>query len=298
MDYPVVSATAALATAVTVAWWAKIDVSVLFESPLVGRGQWWRLLTSALPHINVLHLIFNLSWLWVLGTKIERVLGHLSTLLLFLILAIGSGAFEYAFLGPGVGLSGVGYGLFGLLWVLSARDPRFAGAMDRPTMNLFVGWFFLCVVLTVAKVWAVGNVAHGSGAILGILIGFAITLPQWRVALSVTVAVLTLFGVWGSVWGRPKINFSSQAGLEEGQLAYLALKDGKADDGVKWSLDALRYRPNDAGLWFNLGIGYETLGNREQALAAYEKAVSLDPANANYADALAQLKQAKAQSRD
>src|SRR5277367_4135118 len=94
MDYPVVSATAALATAVTVAWWAKIDVSVL-ESPLVGRGQWWRLLTSALPHINVLHLIFNLSWLWVLGTKIERVLGHLSTLLLFLILAIGSGAFEY-----------------------------------------------------------------------------------------------------------------------------------------------------------------------------------------------------------
>jgi membrane associated rhomboid family serine protease len=103
MDYPVVSATAALATAVTVAWWAKIDVSVLFESPLVGRGQWWRLLTSALPHINVLHLIFNLSWLWVLGTKIERVLGHLSTLLLFRILAIGSGAFEYAFLGPGVG---------------------------------------------------------------------------------------------------------------------------------------------------------------------------------------------------
>jgi hypothetical protein len=42
MQYPVVSATAALAVAVTLAWWGKIDVSVLFESPQVGRGQWWR----------------------------------------------------------------------------------------------------------------------------------------------------------------------------------------------------------------------------------------------------------------
>src|SRR3984957_3300188 len=131
MQYPVVSATAALAIAVTLAWWGKIDVSVLFESPQVGRGQWWRLLTSALPHINILHLIFNLSWLWVLGTKIERILGHLNTLWLFLILAIGSGAFEYAFLGPGVGLSGVGYGFFWLLWGFSVRGPRVAGAVGH-----------------------------------------------------------------------------------------------------------------------------------------------------------------------
>jgi GlpG protein len=295
MQYPVVSATAALAVAVTLAWWGKIDVSVLFESPQVGRGQWWRLLTSALPHINILHLIFNLSWLWVLGTKIERILGHLNTLWLFLILAIGSGAFEYAFLGPGVGLSGVGYGLFGLLWVLSARDPRFAGAMDKSTVNLFVGWFFLCVVLTVAKVWAVGNIAHGSGAILGILIGFAIALPQRRMVLSLAVAALILFGVWGAAWGRPKINVSSTAGLQEGQLAYLALKDGQNDDGVKWSLDALRYRPNDAGLWYNLGIGYEGLGKSEQAIAAYEKAVALEPGNTEYSGALSQLKQGKTQ---
>jgi len=235
MDYPVVSATAVLAIAVTVAWWAKIDVSVLFESPLVGRGQWWRLMTSALPHVNVLHLIFNLSWLWVLGTKIEKIFGHLNTVLLFLVLAIGSSAFEYGFEGPGVGLSGVGYGLFGLLWVLSVYDPRFAGAMEKSTVNLFVGWFLLCVVLTMAKVWAVGNIAHASGAMLGMLIGSAISIPRLRVVLSLGVAALTLFGVWGSAWGRPKINLSTEAGLQEGQLAYLALKDGNAEDGVDWS---------------------------------------------------------------
>jgi len=59
--------------------------------------------------------------------------------------------------------------------------------------------------------------------------------------------------------------------------------------------DALRYRPDDAGLWFNLGIGYEALGKREQAIAAYEKATSLDPSNPQYSNALAQIKQAKTQ---
>ena len=39
MQYPVVSATAALAVAVTLAWWAKIDVSVLFDLLLKVKAK-------------------------------------------------------------------------------------------------------------------------------------------------------------------------------------------------------------------------------------------------------------------
>ncbi|HEY0701984.1 MAG TPA: rhomboid family intramembrane serine protease [Candidatus Acidoferrales bacterium] len=282
MQYPVVSATAALAVAVTLAWWAKVDISTLFASPQIGRGQWWRLLTSVLPHINLFHLIFNLSWLWVLGTKIEKIFGHLNTVLLFLILGLGSNAFQYALDEPGVGLSGIGYGLFGLLWVLSARDPRFAGAMDKSTVNLFVGWFFLCVVLTATHVWNVGNIAHGAGAIFGILIGFAIAIPRLRPSLTLVVVLLSAFSVWGSAWGRPKINFSSNAGWEEAHFAYLAMQDGNYADAVRWSLDSLRYRPNDAPTWYNLGVAYENLGQSDQAYSAYDKAAKLDPNNTDY----------------
>jgi len=120
-----------------------VDISPLYESAEIRRGQLWRLVTSIFPHIDILHLAFNLYWLWVLGTVVERVYGHAKTILLLALLAVGSNSLDFAFDQGGVGLSGVGYGLFGLLCVLSERDERFRGAIDRRTVQLFVGWFFI-----------------------------------------------------------------------------------------------------------------------------------------------------------
>jgi len=44
--------------------------------------------------------------------------------------AVGSSAAEFALFQGGIGLSGVGYGLFGLLWVLSWHASDFAGGVD------------------------------------------------------------------------------------------------------------------------------------------------------------------------
>jgi membrane associated rhomboid family serine protease len=116
--YPVVAGTALLAVGVTVAWWAKVDISPLFETAMIRRGELWRLVTSILPHGGILHLVFNVYWLWVFGTFVEEVYGHLKTAALVLLFAVGSGAWEFAIAVGGIGLSGVGYGLFGLLWIL------------------------------------------------------------------------------------------------------------------------------------------------------------------------------------
>jgi membrane associated rhomboid family serine protease len=161
----------------------KVDISPLYESAEIRRGQLWRLVTSIFPHIDILHLAFNLYWLWVLGTVVERVYGHAKTILLLALLAVGSNSLDFAFDQGGVGLSGVGYGLFGLLCVLSERDERFRGAIDRRTVQLFVGWFFICIVTTLTHTFVVANVAHGAGAILGALAGLASTLPNRRRAL-------------------------------------------------------------------------------------------------------------------
>jgi len=184
LKYPVTAGTGLLAIGVTLAWWAKIDVTPLLESLMVRRGEVWRLVTSIFPHLGALHLIFNLYWLWVFGTLVEEIYGHFKTAGLFLLFAIGPNTLEYAFSNGGVGLSGVGYGLFGLLWILSRRDERFREAIDGKTIQLFVVWFFICVVLTLTNVMSVGNIAHGAGAVLGILTACAITmrsagLPSW-----------------------------------------------------------------------------------------------------------------------
>jgi membrane associated rhomboid family serine protease len=149
---------------------------------MIRRGELWRLVTSIFPHAGILHLAFNIYWLWVFGTLVEEIFGHLKTAALIVLFAVGSGAWEFALASGGVGLSGVGYGLFGLIWMLSRHDERFKDAIDARTVQLFVGWFFFCIVATVTNTMPVANIAHGTGAVLGILAGLAITL-RYRITV-------------------------------------------------------------------------------------------------------------------
>src|SRR6266568_8301158 len=63
--YPVIAGTAILAIAVTIAWWSKLNVSPFFETAMIRRGELWRLITGIFPHADILHLTFNIYWLWV-----------------------------------------------------------------------------------------------------------------------------------------------------------------------------------------------------------------------------------------
>lgn len=286
--YPVIAGISILAIATTIAWWCKVDVSPMFETAMIRRGELWRVLTSTLPHINVLHLVFNLYWFWIFGTIVEEIFGHIRTAALIVLLAAGSGSLEFAFADGGVGLSGVGYGLFGMLWVLSLRDERFREAMDRRTVLLFVGWFLFCVITTLAKWYSVANVAHGTGALIGALVGFAISATQWRVIASAAVVVLLGLGLWGSTLGRPRINLSARGGYDEAKWGYDALQAGRNQEAARWLGDAVIYKPKLALFWYDLGIAQQRLGNMQNARADYERAQHLEPNNAKYADAATQ----------
>lgn len=120
--YPVTGGVGLLATAVTLLVAAgRWDLARFEVNPLAVTREPWRLVISALPHMldlgrgDVFHLPFNLYWLWLFGTVIEDVYGHVKTFALFLLLAAGSQLAEYALFRGGIGLSGVTYGLFGLL---------------------------------------------------------------------------------------------------------------------------------------------------------------------------------------
>jgi GlpG protein len=257
--------------------WGGHDISALTDGPEVRQWELWRLITSALPHGTPYHLIFNLYWLWVFGTLVESVFGHWRTALLFLLVAMGSGAAEYAFLEGGIGLSGVGYGLFGLLWVLSHRDSRFERAVDPNTIILFIGWFFLCIALTAAGIWRIANIAHGVGCVLGVLIGWTITtLPQRRWVPSGLVALVVVGGVVCATLTRSYVNFSNN-GRDEAWLGFRALEQHHDEQAVRWCTEAVRIEPGDAGTWFNLGMAYHRLKSYKEAAAAYERAYQLSP---------------------
>ena len=283
--YPVIVGVGLLAIAATTAWWCGIDVSAFFETAEIRRGQMWRLITSILLHLDILHLAFNLYWLWVLGTTVERVFGHFRTVLIILLFAVGSNCFDFAFASGGVGLSGVGYGLFGMLYVLSHYDERLKDALDDRTMKLFVGWFFICIFTTFTHIFSVANVAHGAGAVLGMLLGYAIALPKRRVLFAGNIIALLGLGLCGATFARPVINLSGQGGYEEGQWGYRALLANQNQEAVRWLCDAVKYQPKVSSFWFNLGIAYQRLNNHGAAFEAYQRAYELEPTAPGYAEA-------------
>ena len=295
VKYPVTGGTTLLAIGVTACLFLtkSVNITPLLENGGIRQGQLWRLLTSSLPHANLFHLAFDVYWTWVFGTLIEDVFGHLRTFALFLLLAFVANGSEYALLSGGIGLSGIGYGLFGLAWVLTERDSRFAGAVNPKTVQLFVVWFFICIGLTVAG-YPIGNVAHGVGCLTGALLGWTITAkPALRAVGAGSVLLLTSAALAGATVARPWVNlskyaggvFAKDAGDDEAQLGYDALTARHNNQAVRWYSDAVRMNPREPSFWYDLGIAYQRLMRNADAATAYQRASELSPANEQYKSA-------------
>jgi membrane associated rhomboid family serine protease len=241
LQYPAAGGVALLATAISIMSLARTDV--IEKLAINDDAFWrepWRLLTSTLPHLGVLHLVFNVYWTWVFGSALEQRYGHFRLFLAMLLFAAVPLAAEWAFLHVGCGLSGVGYGLFGWAWMTARRDPRFRDVVDDNTVKLFIGWGILCVITTVTGVFPVANIAHGVGLLLGVLLGLAASQPAWW---GVLVAVSALSLAAASVW-RPKINFDrEQAGHIIAYRGQQALDAGDTATAIRLFERAVRYDP-------------------------------------------------------
>ena len=277
LRYPVTVSVSAAAIVVTAMWWLGQNIEgLLMNGRVWADGELWRALTSTLPHVNIFHLAFNLYWFWTFGALVEQVFGHLRCAMIFLLLAFVSMLAEFTFFTGGAGLSGVGYGLWGMLWVLEQRDPRFAGVVDRQTSQMFIGWFFLCILLTVTNVMPVANVAHGAGAATGALLGLAASsegVLKWKSCAGLLVAAILALA--GSTVFWPWVNLSADAEPEVEHAGLEALEQGNFPRAVKLLETSTHMRGAPARAWYNLGVAYERQQNYDEALTAFEQAAQM-----------------------
>ena len=233
-----------LSVLLTLAFWSKqpFVLTYLLANPFpVWDGQLWRLLTSTLLHADAIHLLFNLYWLRQFGSVVEDWMGSLRFAGFFVVTALASSAAQFLFDAGGIGLSGVGYAS---IWPALRPPPR-QGLCRRPdaapgVVQVLVGWFFLCILLTTTGVWHVGNVAHGAGAAIGWLIGRAV-LPRQRAVLLTGLTVLllafttlTLYMPWNGQWAYHR-------GLQ-------ALKENDMPTALYWLRKAADAHPDNAEL--------------------------------------------------
>ncbi len=60
--------------------------------PLVGDGEWWRLVTGGFLHAGIIHLAFNMYMLYILGTALERYAGSFRMIAIYLASVLGGSA--------------------------------------------------------------------------------------------------------------------------------------------------------------------------------------------------------------
>jgi len=281
--FPVTGGLALLAIAVTaLAWKQPEGVERLVMTRDAFRGEPWRLVTGILPHADAFHLLFNVYWLWAFGTEVEQRFGALRMALLVVLLAVISSAAQYALVDGGVGLSGVGYGLFGLAWVRARRDPRSADLVDGSTVVMFLIWFVLCVVLTAAGTWRVANVAHGAGLIGGALVGFAITSTGARRALAgALVGLLLGASLLGASVLRHVVNLDG-GGIDQRMDAFeladaadQALNRGDSAEAIRLYREAVELADDEPSYWHNLGVALFHADQQAEARAAFARACAL-----------------------
>ncbi len=107
---------------------------VLF-GPLVADGEVWRIVTSGFLHLDPIHIAFNMYALYIFGPPVEKALGAVNTLLIYVGGLLGGAAavLMFNFGTPTAGASGAVLGLAGSLAVLfklngvSLRQSRLGG---------------------------------------------------------------------------------------------------------------------------------------------------------------------------
>ncbi|ACJ16532.1 integral membrane protein [Thermococcus onnurineus NA1] len=131
----------------------------------VLNGAWWQLFTAMFVHVGILHIVFNMYFLLMLGSQLERLFG--GRVLVFTYLAAGLvGNLVTLFLLPpnsiSAGASGALFGIVGVLIMVS-------GILGGNIQSVFVNAFILFLINSMFP--GVNAYAHLGGLITGILLG-------------------------------------------------------------------------------------------------------------------------------
>lgn len=136
----------------------------------IMNGQVWRLITPIFLHFGLMHILFNMFWLWDLGGLLERLKGPRFLLLFVAGVGAGSNVLQYLMTGsPGFGgMSGVLYGMLAYIWMQGRVNPRFGVILNQQVFVIMFGWYVLCWT---GLLGPIANWAHTGGLALGLALG-------------------------------------------------------------------------------------------------------------------------------
>ncbi len=136
---------------------------------------WYRLVTSGFLHFGIIHLAFNMYFLWILGPMLEPALGRVQYLLLYMASLLG-GSLGVVLIDDGgisAGASGAVFGLLAAAFVGLWRrgvNPLTTGVGTALLLNLFITF----------AVSGISIGGHLGGAAAGAICGLVMLAPPYQ----------------------------------------------------------------------------------------------------------------------
>jgi membrane associated rhomboid family serine protease len=164
----------------------------------VAAGQYYRLGTSAFLHADLMHILFNMWALWVIGPALERWLGPIRYIALYALSGLGGSVLVYLITPldqPTLGASGAIFGLFGATFALARR------------LNFNVRWVVGLIVINLVITFAVPSISwqgHVGGLVTGTVLGWAYAYAprEYRTLVQVGVTVFAVVLFAALIWWR------------------------------------------------------------------------------------------------
>ncbi len=146
------------------------------EHTYLINNEWWRLITPTFLHFSITHLAFNSLWIYILGSKIERMDGRALFVTVFVLTSVLSNAGQLLWSQQYMfgGLSGAVYGLLGYCFILELDKKR--SRYDLPeALYLFMFIWLLVGFTGILNIFGFGNIAN-TAHLVGMIAGFIIGL--------------------------------------------------------------------------------------------------------------------------
>ena len=113
-------------------------------APSVTNGQWWLLITAGFLHGSIIHLLFNVYILWVLGSQLENIVGKAKFMIIYFGSLLGGSLASYLFSPFGsysIGASGAIFGLMGAMLVVGRkRNLDISQITTLVVINVVIGF--------------------------------------------------------------------------------------------------------------------------------------------------------------
>jgi rhomboid protease GluP len=161
--------------------YGDIFVSYLIKSnELIRQGQLWRLLTPALLHGGLTHIVFNMYALLSFGQSLERHFGHGRFLLLYVLGAFAGNVLSFLMTNANsLGASTAVFALVGAEGVFLIRNRRLFANQFRSAIGniIFIVFINLFVIGALPNI---DNWGHVGGLISGLMFSW-FACPLWEI---------------------------------------------------------------------------------------------------------------------